>query len=57
MVGRPSANCPDELLEELNGAGDYTMITTLLRRHRAQPAVASIVSGNIRMVGETSPAR
>jgi hypothetical protein len=28
--------CPDELLEERNGAGDYTRITALLRRYRAQ---------------------
>jgi hypothetical protein len=28
--------CPDELLGELNGAGDYTRITALLRRYRAQ---------------------
>jgi hypothetical protein len=28
--------CPDELLKELNGAGDYARITALLRRYRAQ---------------------
>ncbi len=28
--------CPDELLDELNGAADYAKITTLLRRFRAQ---------------------
>lgn len=28
--------CPDELLDELNGAGDHTRITALLRRYRAQ---------------------
>ncbi|BFU47669.1 hypothetical protein KRMM14A1004_59060 [Krasilnikovia sp. MM14-A1004] len=28
--------CPDELLEELNGASDYARITALLRRYRAQ---------------------
>ncbi|MDX3097321.1 hypothetical protein PV703_00695 [Streptomyces sp. ME01-24h] len=27
--------CPDELLAELNGAGDYGKITALLRRSRA----------------------
>ena len=26
--------CPDELLLELNGAGDHTRITALLRRYR-----------------------
>jgi hypothetical protein len=30
------ALCPDELLEELNGTGDYTRITELLRRYRTQ---------------------
>jgi hypothetical protein len=28
--------CPDELLEELNGARDYVRITALLRHYRAQ---------------------
>ena len=28
--------CPDELLEELNSAGDHTTITALLRRYRTQ---------------------
>ncbi|GAA2600531.1 hypothetical protein GCM10010399_34170 [Dactylosporangium fulvum] len=28
--------CPDELLDELNGARDYAKITALLRRYRAQ---------------------
>jgi hypothetical protein len=28
--------CPDELLQELNGARDYARITMLLRRCRAQ---------------------
>ncbi|GIJ35040.1 hypothetical protein [Micromonospora sediminimaris] len=27
---------PDELLNELNGARDYTKITALLRKYRAQ---------------------
>jgi hypothetical protein len=29
-------HCPDELLTELNGAGDYAKITALLRHYRAQ---------------------
>ncbi|MFF5219353.1 hypothetical protein [Micromonospora sp. NPDC000442] len=28
--------CPDELLNELNGARDYAKITALLRKYRAQ---------------------
>ncbi|MFC9893650.1 hypothetical protein ACFVMC_08145 [Nocardia sp. NPDC127579] len=27
--------CPDDLLRELNGAGDYDRITALLKRYRA----------------------
>lgn len=27
--------CPDELLDELNGAGDYAKVTVLLRKYRA----------------------
>ncbi|MEV5502910.1 hypothetical protein AB0M50_46665 [Nonomuraea fuscirosea] len=28
--------CPDELLDELNGARDPGRLTTLLKRHRAE---------------------
>lgn len=28
--------CPDDLLNELNGAKDYEKITALLKRYRAQ---------------------
>lgn len=34
--GDPYELCPDELIEELNGAGDYARITTSFRHYRTQ---------------------
>ncbi|MFG1878925.1 hypothetical protein ACGFIV_29180 [Sphaerisporangium sp. NPDC049003] len=33
--------CPDDLLDELNGARDYDKITTLLKRYRAMKRLAA----------------
>ncbi|AWS40349.1 hypothetical protein DKM19_02365 [Streptosporangium sp. 'caverna'] len=34
--GDPYELCPDDLLNELNGARDYDRITALLKFHRAE---------------------